>query len=47
VFLDESIGWAAIAGLMLILAGVALGTGRRRRRVSTQSVLVVAPSEPA
>jgi drug/metabolite transporter (DMT)-like permease len=32
IFLDESIGWAAIAGLALILAGVTLGTGARRVR---------------
>jgi len=46
VFLNESIGWAAIAGLVLILAGVSLGTGRRRRRSSAHSALVAAPSEP-
>jgi drug/metabolite transporter (DMT)-like permease len=45
VFLDERIGWPAIVGLVLILAGVALGTGRRRR-VTRHSALVAAPSEP-
>jgi len=30
VFLDEGIGWPAIVGLVLILAGVALGTRRSR-----------------
>jgi drug/metabolite transporter (DMT)-like permease len=46
VFLGESIGWPAIGGLLLILTGVALGTGRRRR-VSRHNALVAAPSEPA
>jgi drug/metabolite transporter (DMT)-like permease len=46
VFLNEHIGWPAIAGLVLILAGVSLGTARWRRR-SGQSALVAAPSEPA
>jgi drug/metabolite transporter (DMT)-like permease len=46
VFLNESIGWAAIAGLVLILAGVSLGTGRRRRRSAAHGALVAAPSEP-
>jgi drug/metabolite transporter (DMT)-like permease len=46
VFLGESIGWAAIAGLVLILAGVGLGTGRRRR-VARHGALVAAPSEPS
>jgi drug/metabolite transporter (DMT)-like permease len=46
VFLDESIGWAAVAGLVLILTGVALGTARRRRVVPVQAALVAAPSEP-
>jgi drug/metabolite transporter (DMT)-like permease len=45
VFLDERIGWAAIAGLALILTGVALGT-TRKRRVARHSALVAAPSEP-
>jgi drug/metabolite transporter (DMT)-like permease len=46
VFLGESIGWAAIAGLVLILAGVGLGTGRRRR-TAAHGALVAAPSEPS
>ena len=46
VFLDESIGWAAVAGLVLILTGVALGTARRRRVVPVRAALVAAPSEP-
>jgi drug/metabolite transporter (DMT)-like permease len=45
VFLNEGIGWAAIAGLLLILAGVALGTSRKRR-VPASAALVAAPSEP-
>jgi drug/metabolite transporter (DMT)-like permease len=45
VFLGEGIGWAAIAGLVLILTGVALGTARRRRAVGS-AALVAAPSEP-
>jgi drug/metabolite transporter (DMT)-like permease len=45
VFLGEHIGWPAIAGLVLILTGVALGTARRRR-ASTHAALVAAPSEP-
>jgi drug/metabolite transporter (DMT)-like permease len=45
VFLNEHIGWPAVAGLMLILTGVSLGTGRRRR-VATGAALVAAPSEP-
>ena len=44
VFLGESIRWPAIAGLALILTGVALGTGRRRR-VPRHSALVAAPAE--
>ena len=44
-FLGERIGWPAIVGLVLILTGVALGTGRRRR-VARHSALVAAPSEP-
>jgi drug/metabolite transporter (DMT)-like permease len=46
VFLDERIGWAAIVGLVLILAGVTLGTARMRRRTAAHSALVAAPSEP-
>jgi drug/metabolite transporter (DMT)-like permease len=46
VFLDESIGWPAIVGLVLILTGVSLGTARRRRG-SGNTALVAAPSEPA
>jgi drug/metabolite transporter (DMT)-like permease len=34
VFLDESIGAAALAGLVLILGGVALGTGAGLRRLA-------------
>jgi len=45
VFLGERIGWPAIVGLVLILTGVALGTGRRRR-VARHGALVAAPSEP-
>jgi drug/metabolite transporter (DMT)-like permease len=45
VFLDESIGWPAVVGLVLILTGVSFGTARRRR-VSSSSALVAAPSEP-
>jgi drug/metabolite transporter (DMT)-like permease len=40
VFLDEGIGWAALAGLVLILAGVTLGTrGARvlRRRTAAEA----------
>jgi drug/metabolite transporter (DMT)-like permease len=44
VFLDESIGWTAVAGLVLILTGVSLGTARRRR-VSSPASLVAAPSD--
>jgi drug/metabolite transporter (DMT)-like permease len=44
VFLNEGVGWAAIAGLVLILAGVSLGTGRRRR-IAGPPALVAASSE--
>ena len=46
IFLDESIGGAAIAGLVLILGGVALGTGlsRRGKRVAPVSAPPSAPS---
>jgi drug/metabolite transporter (DMT)-like permease len=44
LFLHERIGWPAVAGLVLILTGVSLGTGRRRRVAS--AALVAAPSEP-
>jgi drug/metabolite transporter (DMT)-like permease len=44
VFLDESIGWPAIAGLVLILTGVSLGTARRRRSAAP-AALVAAPSD--
>lgn len=44
VFLDESIGWPAVAGLVLILTGVSLGTARVRR-VSSPAALVAAPSD--
>ena len=50
VFLHEHIGFAAVAGLVLILLGVALGTGwsRRRRSVGTIDARVIAaPAEPA
>jgi hypothetical protein len=33
VFLDEGVGVSALAGLALILAGVALGTGAAVRRI--------------
>jgi drug/metabolite transporter (DMT)-like permease len=47
VFLDERIGLAAIAGLVLILAGVALGTGLKRRAAGALDTRVAAaPSEP-
>jgi drug/metabolite transporter (DMT)-like permease len=45
VFLNEHIGWPAIAGLLLILTGVSLGTARRRRAAAS-AALVAAPSEP-
>ncbi|HEX4680626.1 MAG TPA: DMT family transporter [Gaiellaceae bacterium] len=44
VFLHEHIGWPAVVGLVLILTGVSLGTGRKRR-VATGAALVAAPSE--
>jgi drug/metabolite transporter (DMT)-like permease len=44
VFLHEHIGWPAIAGLVLILTGVSLGTGHRRR-VAASAALVAAPSD--
>ena len=48
VFLDESIGVAAIVGLVLILAGVALGTGLRSRRGASRasSPSSALPAEP-
>ncbi len=49
VFLHEHIGWPALAGLVLILAGVALGTGVTRRRTVRRGAdprVVAAPSEP-
>jgi len=50
-FLDESVGGAAIAGLVLILGGVALGTGlsrRARRPAATipEPTFASTPSEP-
>lgn len=44
VFLHESIGWPAVVGLVLILAGVSLGTARRRRSAA-HATLVAAPSD--
>ena len=47
VFLDERISFAAIAGLVLILTGVALGTGRKRRagaRGTLDTRVAAAPS---
>ena len=49
VFLDERIGFAAIAGLFLILAGVALGTGLKRRATAQGSLdtrIAAAPFKP-
>jgi drug/metabolite transporter (DMT)-like permease len=50
LFLDEGFGVAALAGLVLILAGVALGTGVSRRGTAATSGLaaqpVAGPSEP-
>jgi drug/metabolite transporter (DMT)-like permease len=49
VFLDEGIGASAIAGLVLILAGVALGTGRlsgRRAETPASSPSAALPAEP-
>jgi len=40
IFLGEHVGGAALAGLALILGGVALGTGIQRRRA------LVPASEP-
>ena len=59
VFLDESVGWPAIVGLVLILGGVTLGTGvsrvrwaawsswRRGRSAPAGSTSPVASSQPA
>ena len=52
IFLDESVGGAAVAGLVLILGGVALGTGlsRRNRRLPAtvrEPSFASAPSEPS
>jgi drug/metabolite transporter (DMT)-like permease len=52
IFLGESVGGAAVAGLVLILGGVALGTGlsRRSRRPSAtvpEPSFASAPSEPS
>jgi drug/metabolite transporter (DMT)-like permease len=52
LFLDESVGGAAVAGLALILGGVALGTGLSRRRRASAPVVGGAsfartPSEPS
>jgi drug/metabolite transporter (DMT)-like permease len=51
IFLGERVGGAAVAGLVLILAGVALGTGlsRRSRRSATvpEPSFASAPSEPS
>jgi drug/metabolite transporter (DMT)-like permease len=47
VFLHEHIGWPAVAGLVLILAGVSLGTGRLRRRAGGGASLVAAPTDRA
>jgi len=52
IFLGEGVGGAAVAGLMLILGGVALGTGLSRRpwrRASTvpEPTFAAAPSEPS
>ena len=49
VFLGEDIGAAALTGLVLILTGVALGTGRMRRvaaRGTLDTRVAAAPSEP-
>jgi drug/metabolite transporter (DMT)-like permease len=45
VFLGESVGAAAGAGLVLILAGVALGTSRKRRVAARGATLVGTPAE--
>jgi drug/metabolite transporter (DMT)-like permease len=47
VFLHEHIGWPAVTGLLLILAGVSLGTGRRRRRSAGGASLVAASTDRA
>jgi drug/metabolite transporter (DMT)-like permease len=49
IFLDESIGLAAIGGLVLIFAGVALGTrgGSMRRLRAAAPRFAGAPSEPS
>jgi drug/metabolite transporter (DMT)-like permease len=48
IFLDESVGVTALAGLLLIFSGVTLGTRRRRGRshVSLQARLAPASPEP-
>jgi drug/metabolite transporter (DMT)-like permease len=46
VFLDESIGLAALAGLVLIFAGVALGTRAPRRRAAGGSEPRLASASP-
>jgi drug/metabolite transporter (DMT)-like permease len=43
IFLNEGIGSSAIAGLVLILAGVALGTGTLRLRRRREEALGQAP----
>ncbi len=47
-FLDESVGVAALAGLVLIFAGVALGTRKKRAAGATVVAprLAASPSEP-
>jgi drug/metabolite transporter (DMT)-like permease len=48
-FLDESVGVAALAGLVLIFAGVALGTRKRKQAAGTPQAaprLATSPSEP-
>jgi drug/metabolite transporter (DMT)-like permease len=47
IFLDESIGLAAVGGLALIFAGVALGTRGSLRAPARAPRLAPAPSEPA
>jgi drug/metabolite transporter (DMT)-like permease len=47
IFLDESIGLAAVGGLVLIFAGVALGTRGSLRAPRRAPRLAPAPSEPA
>jgi drug/metabolite transporter (DMT)-like permease len=48
IFLDESIGVTAVAGLLLIFGGVTLGTRKRRgrARTATRPRLASASSEP-